>query len=484
MLVRILFVSSEVAPYAKTGGLADVSQALSATLRAHGHDVRVLTPLYARTAIGASALRAVPGLEAIDMRFGLHRYRASIHSGRAPGSEFDTYFLHCPALFQRRAIYSNDADEHLRFVALSHAALIMCQRMRFAPDIIHANDWQTALIPLLLAARYRWDRLIFERTRTVLTIHNLNYQGRFPADIAGELGLEDSIGMLHQDQLRDGVINFLLHGIMYADAITTVSPTYAREIRGAERGVGLDFALNERSKVLFGILNGVDSSWNPATDKYLPVRYDAAALDSKGGNKAHLLSRAKLPHRPGLPLLGIVSRLAEQKGFEITGGALAAVLAQGKFQLAVLGQGEASLERMFHQLRSAFPQQVWFQGQFDEGLSHLIQGGADFLLVPSRYEPCGLTQMYAMTYGTVPIVRKTGGLADTVSQYSPSQKTGTGIVFDAYNGAAVKWSLDVAHAVYQAPTTYRELQRNGMAQDFSWDVAAKEYERVYRHVSP
>ncbi len=482
--MRILFLTSEVAPFAKTGGLGDVAEALPHMLRARGHDVFVVAPLYGSIDLHRHALRPVKTLRGLQIQLGEHLYELSVFTGVIPGTSMEVHFLHCPSLYGRRAIYTNDPDEHLRFLALIHGALLAAQRSRFAPDIIHCNDWQTALTPLILRASYAWDRQIFGKSRTVLTIHNLNYQGMFPASVAPELGLGGSLDALHQDDLRAGRINFLLHGILYANAITTVSPTYAREILGPERGVGLDWALNMRRGVVFGILNGVDyGTWNPAKDPFLPARYDPDEMEGKRANKAALLSKLGLPQRANTPLLGAVSRLADQKGFEIAEDALAAALWSGAIQLVVQGQGERSLERMFHALRSRFPRQVWYHPYFDEAMSHQIQGASDFLLVPSRYEPCGLTQMYALKYGTVPIVRRTGGLADTVEQWSPSRQTGTGIVFDAYTKSAVHWALEAAQALYANPQAFGKIRQNGMAMDFSWATQVREYEMLYQLLS-
>jgi starch synthase len=276
------------------------------------------------------------------------------------------------------------------------------------------------------------------------------------------------------------MINFLLTGILYANAVTTVSPTYAKEIRGPEYGATMDPFLRARESSVYGILNGVDyEEWSPQADKLIPYRYDEQHLEGKERNKLALLSRAHLPVLPGVPLLGIVSRLTSQKGFDLLPDALTAALRAGKFQLVVQGSGEKRFERLFHQLRDRFPRQVRFQTQFDNALAHWIQAGSDFFLMPSKYEPCGLTQLYALKYGTVPIVRKTGGLADTVQLWSPRTGSGTGIVFDDYDGRAVHWALEAASNIYLDRPTYRRLQHNGMMQNFSWDHQVQKYEQLY-----
>ncbi|MGV3622527.1 MAG: glycogen synthase [Archangium sp.] len=478
--MNILFLSSEVAPFAKTGGLGDVAAALPLALHKRGHDVRVFMPLYSRIEQSKFRFRSIDSLRGLRIAFGPRAFEVSIFAAQMPGSSLEVFFVHCPQLYARQGLYTHDGDEHLRFLVLTYAALEAAQRMRFAPDIVHCNDWQTALTPLILKTRFAWDGAIFGNARTVLTIHNLNYQGTFPSSVLPETGLLNSQHLLHQEQLQNGRINSLLHGILYANAITTVSPTYAREIRSAEYGAGLEGFLKAREGSVFGILNGVDYDvWSPQTDTRIPQRYDVGDWAGKERNKTTLLSRAMLPQVPGVPLLGIVSRLSGQKGFEILPDALNLALREGKFQLIVQGSGERRIERIFHQLRARFPKQVRFQTKFDDNLAHWIQAGSDFFLMPSRYEPCGLTQMYALKYGTVPIVRKTGGLADTVQLWSPRTATGTGIVFDDYDGRAVHWALEAAFNIYRDRPVYRQLQLNGMKQNFSWDLQVQKYEQLY-----
>ena len=478
--MNILFLSSEVAPFAKTGGLGDVAAALPKALHERGHDVRVFMPLYARIEQRKYRFRSIDSLRGLRVVVGPRAFEVSIFAAQLPGSSMEVFFVHCPQLYRRPGIYTHDADEHLRFLVLTYAALEAAQRMRFAPDILHCNDWQTALAPLILKVRFSWDGAIFGRTRSVLTIHNLNYQGTFPASVLNDTGLGQAAHLLHQDQLREGKINSLLHGILYANAITTVSPTYAREIRTAEYGVGLEGFLKAREGAVFGILNGVDYSvWSPEADTRIPFRYDVNHLELKEKNKQALLSRALLPALPGVPLIGIVSRLSGQKGFDLLPDALALALREGKIQLIVQGSGERRFERLFHGLRARFAHQVRFQTKFDDNLAHQIQAAADFFLMPSRYEPCGLTQLYALKYGTVPIVRKTGGLSDTVQLWDPRAGTGTGIVFNDYNAQAVHWAIEAAFNIYRDRPAYRQLQRNGMAQNFSWSLQVQKYEALY-----
>jgi starch synthase len=478
--VNILYVTSEVARYAKTGGLADVSAALPAYLARAGHDVRVFLPYYSRVDERGAQLEVV--LRDLEIQLGPHRYQVAIVRASRPG-EAPVHLVHCPAVFHRPGLYTADPDEHLRFLVLTRAALEACGRMQFAPDVIHANDWQAALTPLMLKVRYSWDRL-FERTRTLLAIHNLHYQGTFGADILADTGLADAANLFHQDQLREGRLNFLLHGILYADGIATVSPTYAREIQGEELGAGLDTFLRARSSTVVGILNGVDyGEWSPERDALIPARYSAADRTGKAACKGALLERFGLPHDPRAPVIGIVSRLAGQKGFALVGDVVPALLRRHGFQLVVLGSGESRFEQLFGQLAATFPRQVGFHRGFSNELAHLIEAGADMFLMPSRYEPCGLNQMYSLRYGTVPIVHKTGGLADTVQLWDPRDGSGTGLVFDHFTGEGLSWAIEAALALYRDPAAWRRLTDNGMALNFSWDVQGKLYEELYRRLT-
>jgi starch synthase len=477
--VNILYVASEVARYAKTGGLADVSAALPQYLRRAGHDVRVVMPYYSRVDDKGAALEVV--LRDIEIRLGSHRYEVAIVRAERPG-DMPVHLVHCPALYQRPGIYTSDDDEHLRFLVLTRAALELCGRMQFAPDVIHANDWQAALSPLILRVRYSWDRL-FERTRTLLAIHNLMYQGIFRAGILADTGLGDAANLFHQDQLREGRINFLLHGILYADGIVTVSPTYAREIQTEEHGANLDPFLRARSSTVVGILNGVDyGEWSPERDALIPARYSAQDLSGKATNKAALCARLGLPHVHSVPVIGIVSRLAGQKGFTLVGDTLPALLRRHRFQLAVLGSGEPRYEQLFAELAAAFPRQVGFHQGFSNELAHLIEAGADMFLMPSRYEPCGLNQLYSLRYGTVPIVHKTGGLADTVQLWDPRDRTGNGIAFDHFTPEGLRWAIEAALTLYSDSGAWRALIANGMAANFSWDAQGKLYEELYHRL--
>jgi starch synthase len=477
--MKILLVSSEITPFAKTGGLADVSAAISRFLGRTGHDVKPLMPLYRRVESADWPLSEVPGLQDVTLELGPRSFTFSVLSSPLPDSDVDVLFLHCPELFGRDLIYTSDSDEHQRFGLFSRAALAICQRLGWSPDVIHCNDWHTGLLPLYLKAGYSWDEL-FRNTKTVLTIHNIGYQGTFGAGAVDELGFEDHRHLFHQERLAAGAINLLETGILYADALTTVSETYSREIQTPELGMGLDGLLAARADSLIGIVNGVDyGEWNPADDPLLPHHFDADDLSGKERNKAALLEEFSLAEGAEVPTFGIVSRLTAQKGFELLPDILPVVLRQVDARLVVLGSGEPKLEAYFQWLCDAFPDRVGFYEGYSNELAHLIEAGSDAFLMPSRYEPCGLNQMYSLRYGTVPIVRRTGGLADTVEDYDPVTGEGTGFVFDEFESEALLDAMRRALECYRDRTTWRRIVLNGMARDTSWDRQGRHYVDLY-----
>ncbi|MDX1507151.1 MAG: glycogen synthase GlgA [Woeseiaceae bacterium] len=481
--LRICLVSSELAPLAKTGGLADVSAALASYLHDAGHDVRVLLPRYSRIDKSGLDIEPVPGLSNMQLRVGPHTLTYSIDKTVLSGTGLPVYLLRCPEFFGRDGIYSQDEDEYLRFVVLSRAALEMCQRMQFAPHILSCHDWQTALIPLYLRTTYAWDRL-FAATRSVLTIHNIGYQGMFPGHVLPYLGLDGSEQYLHQDDLKNGVINFLKTGILYADLITTVSPTYAREILGDDYGMGLNHLLRERARSVVGILNGVDyAEWNPETDPLIPANYSAKDIGGKAVCKAELMKELGLDVVPDRPLIGVVTRLVGQKGIDLIQDTVPRLLTRHDFALAVLGSGEERFEARFRWMQHHFRNRVCFYQGFNNRLAHWIEAGSDMFLMPSRYEPCGLNQMYSLRYGTVPIVRETGGLADSVQQIDERDASGTGVLFRDYNEQGLEWALRRALDLYHNKPLWQTVVANGMAQDFSWSRQGARYVELFRELS-
>lgn len=481
--LRIAFATSELTPYAKTGGLGDVAAALARYHHRAGHDVRVFLPLYATMEGDRSALYPVDFIQNVPIRFGPHEYVYSLHAMRLGADGPEVYFIDCPVLYGRGSIYTSDPDEHLRFLLLSRASIECCQRMGWSPQIFHCNDWQTALVPLFLRTVYEWDRL-FQATKTVLTIHNLGYQGVFPASAAGDLGLNEHTERLHQDDLRAGVVNFLKTGLIYAHALTTVSETYAREIQTEAQGFGLHEYLRARRENLVGILNGVDYDvWNPETDPRIPYHFSKDDLSGKEKNRQHLLRELGLDDDPAAPAVGIITRLVAQKGVDLMQEVLPAMLGRRNFRLAVLGSGEPAYETFFERLQTRFRRRVCFYRGFHANLAALIEAGCDLFLMPSHYEPCGLNQMYSLRYGTVPIVRKTGGLADTVTLYNPRTGEGTGIVFEHYTARGLTWAITAGLDLHANRTAWKRVVQNGMSQNFSWERQGAQYVRLYARLA-
>ena len=479
---RILFVTAEYAPLAKTGGLADVAAALTRFLHRRGDELRVFVPLYRSIVEQRIALAPVAALSDLKLNLGAHAYRYSVVTGHAPGSDLPLYFIDCPALYDRPEIYSDAPDEHRRFLLLTRAAFECCRILGFAPQILHCNDWHTAFGPLFLRSLYQRDRR-FGATRSLLTIHNIGYQGVFAAAAAGDLGLGDAGRLLHQQDLAAGRINTLLHGILYADLITAVSPTYAREICTPEAGLGLDGFLRQRGERVIGILNGADyAEWSPEQDRYLPVHYSRADLSGKAILRRTLATRLGLEVGERTLLVGLVSRLVAHKGIDLLPAVLPDVLRERDLACVVLGSGEAVYERFLEELQREFPGRVVYHRGYSDELAHWIEAAADAFLMPSRYEPCGLNQLYSLRYGTVPIVRRTGGLADSVSPYDRASGEGTGIVFEQFDAPALRWALETALELYARPGHWQELQQNGMQQDFSWERQGLLYVDQYRRL--
>lgn len=481
--LNICLASSELTPLAKTGGLADVNAALSAYLNDTGHDIRALIPFYSSMTRNGLTIEPVAKLQNLPISIGSRDFMYSIDKTTLPASNLPVYLLRCPALFDRPGIYTEAADEHLRFIVLSRVAIEMCQRMQFAPDIFHCHDWHTSLIPLFLRTLYAWDDL-FAGTRSVLTIHNIGYQGVFGSSILPDLELDDSEYLLHQQDLSEGRINFLKTGVLYADMLTTVSPSYAEEIKSPEYGWGLDEILRDRSDGLVGILNGVDyTEWNPQTDPLIPQTYTSKDLGGKEFCKQVLMNEMGLAGGANQPLIGIVSRLVEQKGVDLMERVLPALLARRNFSLAVLGSGEPRYERFFEALQKSSRARVSFYRGYNNKLAHWIEAGSDMFLMPSFYEPCGLNQMYSLKYGTIPIVRATGGLADSVEQVNEVKKSGTGVLFRNYDETGLAWGISRALELYDNKPLWKKIMLNGMAKDFSWAQQGEEYVTLFRNLT-
>jgi starch synthase len=480
--LKLCVLSSEILPYAKTGGLADVAGALLRNLRLIGHDVYGFMPLYSAVRAEHPELQPVLGVQQIPLAIGETEYRFSLRTASFPGTDIPMYFIECPELFDRAAFYTTDPDEHRRFLLFTRATLESCRRLSIAPAVFHCNDWHTAFLPLYLKTLYSSEPLL-AAARSVLTIHNIGYQGLMPAGAIADLGLHDAAARLDAEDLQNGVINSLKTGLKFADLVTTVSPTYAREICEAPLGMGMQATLRERANGVVGILNGVDyRDWDPRHDVHLLAHFGPQDLRGKQTNKELLIAAARLDAEVARPLIGMVTRLAEQKGIDLLFDTLPDLLRQRDFGLLVLGSGEPQYVAFFEGLAHQFPGRVAFRLGFDEPFAHLIEAGSDMFLMPSRYEPCGLNQMYSLRYGTIPIVRNTVGLADSVQHFDAGSGLGTGCVFNDYDGAAVRWAIGTALDWYADPKIWPRLIQNAMAQDFSWDRQIEKYDSLYREL--
>jgi starch synthase len=483
--MRVIFATSEVSPIAKSGGLGDVCGSLPKALQKLGHDVAIFMPYYrqARDWFAKSGQTLYPAHPTIDVQWGSWKHEATILHSTLPGTDIPLFLIANDYFFNREYIYSprldGDDDGLERYTFFCRAVIRACEVLNIEPDIVHAHDWHTALLPVYLHSGLRGSYQ-FRNARSVYTIHNLNYQGASAPSAWPILGLHSRYQA--PDALEHfGTINPMKGGIIFADQVTTVSPNYANEIQWPEHGAGLDAVLRSLSFKLNGILNGIDvDEWTPATDPHLAAPYDAQHLEGKTKNKAALLAEAGLPFDDHQPVLGVVSRLVDQKGFHLLLPILPRLLDAGA-QVVLLGSGETALERAFVDVASHYPRscRVWIG--FDNARAHRIYAGSDILLMPSLYEPCGLNQMYALRYGTVPVVRMTGGLRDTVTQFDGSNlDRANGFGFDAIDPSALFNTTWIAMLSRQEGTTWKVLQQNGMKTDFSWERSARDYEFIYR----
>ncbi len=472
--MKILFVASEGVPYSKTGGLADVVGALSATLVEAGHQVAVLLPKYRGTKTQTITIPSLTIPIGDELRF------PSIVEG-APVGGVRYYFLDDPDYFDRPQLYGEKGTDYFdnaeRFCEFSRAAIEFTKRV-WMPDVIHCHDWQTALVPVLLRTQYARDPAL-KQMGVVFTIHNLGYQGLFPHSALARIGLPETLFQVDGLEFF-GKINFLKGGLVYSDRLTTVSKKYAAEIQTKEYGYGLEGVIRMRADRLTGILNGVDySEWSPEADKLIVANYSAHNLDGKRACKKDLLELFKLPvENMTRPVIGIVSRFVDQKGFDIF-AEVAVELLQENLVLVALGSGDLQYEKLFQALAQKYPSKVGVKIAYDNTIAHKIEAGADMFLMPSLYEPCGLNQIYSLRYGTVPIVRATGGLDDTIVQYNPKNGGGTGFKFEAYTGRALLECVRTAIRIFRDAAAWHAIQTVGMAKDFSWKASASAYVSVY-----
>lgn len=484
--INILFVASEVDPFAKTGGLADVSSALPKAIKEQGHEIRIMLPRYRFISERKFKLHDIIRLKDIPIPVGNDTALGNVKSSFISNlkEKVQVYFLDNEKYFGRDGVYQSPTskkdykDNDERFVFFCRGVLETLKRLGWQPDIIHCNDWQTGLIPAYLKTLYADDPL-FKNVKTIFTIHNMAYQGSFPFETFEKSNLPKDAFKAEGVEAY-GKFNFLKAGLVYADTITTVSEKYAHEICDSdEYGAGLNGLLHTRKKDLRGILNGIDTHiWNPLSDEHIFRKYDIKSIDAKVDNKRALLRKFGLAFEETTPVIGAISRLVEQKGFDLVLEVIEDLMKQ-KVQFVMLGSGDAELEKHFDKVQKKYPKQMGITFGYDEELAHMIEAGSDLFLMPSRYEPCGLNQMYSMRYGTLPIVRATGGLDDTVEDYSGSGK-GTGFKFEKYDAKELMKALLRAIKVFQQQDEWKKLMRNGMQKDFSWAHSASKYISLYK----
>ncbi len=475
--MKILFAASEAAPFAKTGGLADVAGSLPPAIASLGHEMRVVMPYYRQVGRLASNLKH---LATFPVPLGTWEERCDVLEGKM-GSDVIVYFIRKDIYYDRPKLYgtarTDYPDNAERFIFFSRAVLELCRALNYSPDILHCNDWQTGLVPLYLKTLYRGSEAL-HKTKTVFTVHNLGYQGLFwhwdmrLTGLGWEVFTPEGIEFW-------GKINFLKAGLIYSDLITTVSKTYCREIQTPEYGYGLEGVLVNRAKDLFGIVNGIDyRTWDPAHDRSIAKTYTASRLAGKALCREALHKLIRLPVSDA-PLIGMVTRLDDQKGLDILTEALPVIMSLD-VQLVILGTGNEKYHRILSGAAARYSKNMCVLLRYDDLLAKNLYAGGDLFLMPSHYEPCGLGQMIAMRYGTVPVVRRTGGLTDTVADYNPKTGQGTGFLFEEYSAPALIACLRRALEVYRDRNKWKNLVRNGMKQDFSWERSAREYAKVYR----
>lgn len=477
MKLNILLVASEVYPFAKTGGLGDVSGALPPALKKLGHDIRVIMPKYPCTTKAGQKIKSLN----IDLKLSGFKEKGTLFESELAG-EVPVYLIKHDGYFHRKHIYgepgSDYPDSVERFSFFSQAVLEAVKCLDFKPDVIHCNDWHTGLIPVYLKSLYRKDPWFFQ-TKTFFSVHNLGYQGNFPHSQLKVTGLDESLyteeGIEYYNQ-----ISFLKGGLIFSDTLSTVSPTYSQEIQTPELGFGMQGILQKRSDSLHGILNGIDETiWNPKTDPLISANYGPKSLSQKKQCREDLIKTFSLRLKKKTPILCMITRLSQQKGIDLIMEAKD-IIDKQDIALVVLGTGSEEYETYFRQWSRDRPDKIATALKFDESLGHRILAGSDMLLMPSLYEPCGLTQMYALKYGTVPIVRAVGGLKDSIQEFSEKTGKGTGFRFKVPQKRFFQKTLQKALSCFHKTSTWKKLMLNGMAKDNSWEFAAKKYSRLYQ----
>ena len=488
--LKILFVTSEVVPFVKTGGLADVSAALPQMLAEMGHEVRIVVPKYGAVDSRKFKIHEVVRLKDINLKIGDKEVIFSLKSCFLPGQKVrvQIYFLDNQEYFgSRNSLYvdpvsgENYPDNDERFILLSRSVFELVSKLGWIPDIIHCNDWQTGLITAYLRTIYK-DEPNFDSFKTLFTVHNLAYQGEFPKSTFRKLGLPEELNSEKGAEIYKK-INFMKTGLMFADCINTVSETYANEIRtNEELGAGLKSVLSKRKNDLYGIVNGIDTKvWNPEKDKLLPKKYSVKTLENKKVNKKELVEKFGFTFDEKIPVIGLISRLYDAKGVDLVKDAFTDLM-KLNIQMVLLGTGDRKYHTFFDKMSKKYPDKFACYLGFNDELAHLIEGGADIFLMPSRYEPCGLNQMYSLVYGTVPVVRHTGGLADTVDKYNEKTGEGNGFVFKEYKKDAMLKELKRSLKIYEDQKAWVKIMKNGMKCDFSWNSSAKKYVDLYKKI--
>lgn len=488
--LKILFVTSELFPFVKTGGLADVSAALPQMLTELGHEVRILVPKYGAIDSRKYKIHDVVRLKDINLKIGDREIIFSLRSSFLPSPKVrvQIYFLDSPDYFgNRKSLYSDpitgeeykDNDE--RFILLTRAVFELSQKLLWSPDIIHCNDWQCGLIPAYLKNIYNNDPH-FTNFKTLFTIHNISYQGVFPKTTFDKTGLPASLNS-EKGILHNGKVNYLKSGLLFADCINTVSECYAKEIVSDPKlSNGLNTLLKKRQNDLYGLVNGIDESeWNPEKDKFIPKKFSLKTLENKAVNKQALVERFNLKYDENIPVIGIISRLTEAKGVDLIIDAFDKLM-KHNIQVVLLGTGERKYHQAIDKFARKYSDKFACYLGFNDELAHLIEAGADMYLMPSKYEPCGLNQMYSLAYGTVPIVRETGGLADTITRYDEKTGTGNGFMFKNFDSSAMLKEIERAIKIFYDKSAWMKIVKEGMKIDFSWRASAKKYLDLYKKV--
>jgi starch synthase len=482
---KVWYLASEVSPFAKTGGLGDVTGSFPKALKTKNQEIRVIMPKYKSINERKYVLREVIRLKDIPVTINDVTRTINVKSAFLPDSKVQIYFVEIPEFFGRSGLYTDSAtgkdfpDNAERFAYFCKGALETLKILSWRPDIIHCNDWQSALTPYYLNTIYKDDDFL-QGIKTIFTIHNFSYQGVFKKSVAPSLDIQPEEVEENGAFENDGNLNLLKGAILYSDQITTVSETYAKEISTKkEFGYGLEKVLQKKSKAFSGIINGVDYSvWSPSVDKLIPFKYSEEDMEGKKQNKQALLTRVNLKYQDDVPVIGMISRVVEQKGFNLLLDAMSQLM-ELNIQLVILGTGDKKIEKQIVSLQKKYSNKISLNQAFDETLAHMIEAGSDIFLMPSSYEPCGMNQMYSLKYGTIPIVFNIGGLAETITEYDADKKSGNGFVFDKYNAKDMIRAVKRALKLYKKTESWKELQLSVMQEDFSWDQSAQHYLDLY-----